>query len=196
MAGPRSKIVRSIETYELAGLGEQLAAEWTSDENRASLRELADRFNKAVLRAAIEPAGSTVQEEDIDRYYRALTDEQAGSGEEIRARRDLERAGVDVDTVQEDFVSHQAVHNFLQSEQGVTYDAETDTVAARTETLRRLQGRVRAVAESAIETLGNAGKVSVGDVTVYVDIRVYCADCGTERSIFELIEGGGCECAE
>lgn len=196
MAGPRSKIVRSIETYELAGLGEQLAAEWTSDENRASLRELADRFNKAVLRAAIEPAGSTVQEEDIDRYYRALTDEQAGSGEEIRARRDLERAGVDVDTVQEDFVSHQAVHNFLQSEQGVTYDAETDTVAARTETLRRLQGRVRAVAESAIVTLGNAGKVSVGDVTVYVDIRVYCADCGTERSIFELFERGGCECAE
>jgi hypothetical protein len=51
---PASKVARLIEEYELEGLGADLEARWTGDDNeRMSLRDLATFFNQQLLRQAL-----------------------------------------------------------------------------------------------------------------------------------------------
>jgi len=52
----------------------------------------------------------------------------------------------------------------------------------KVETIEKLQGRVSAVAESAISSLANAGELDRGDYDVLVDVRAVCPNCGTDRS--------------
>lgn len=43
--GRWSKVARRINEYDLEGLGEEMARRWTAEDDRWSLRDLADHFN-------------------------------------------------------------------------------------------------------------------------------------------------------
>ena len=194
MTGSSSKVARNIEAYGLAGLGATLAEYWTRSEDRYSLRDLATFFNKRLLESKLTDAGLSPTATQLDHYYAVLADGDVSRGEAIKTRRDLERNGVDVEAIRDDFVSHQSMHTYLRSEQGSSFDGSDDPVENRAKTLKRLQNRVTAVAEHTLDTLSNTGRIDVGDPDVYVDVRVYCARCGTERPILDVLEAGGCDC--
>ena len=193
----RTKVERVIAEYDLESWGDRLEAAWVGDgTERTSLRDLADEFNRAVLRAAIRDAGGSVLESDIDPLYRTLTDDDVSRSDAVRKRRELERTGVDVDAVRSDFVTHQTIHTYLTNVRGASLP-ETDTedrLERKTETIQRLAGRTQVVTEATLEELGTAAAITDRDYEVFVDVRTICGNCGTDYPIATLLEQGGCDC--
>ena len=108
----------------------------------------------------------------------------------------MERAGVDMDALFDDFVSHQAIHTYLRQSRNAEYERGGDQVEKDAETLGRLRSRAAAVSERTLERLRDTGRIDLGAFDVHVDVRVFCEDCGTERGVIELLRDGGCACGD
>lgn len=191
-----SKVARVIEKYELTGMGDTLEAAWTGDTGeRTSLRDLADDFNKTVLEAGLRDAGTGAIDPDVQTTYEVLT----GNGsvaDRTRKIHELERAGLDVDDILNDFTTHQAIHTFLTKYRDAELpSAEEDIVDRKIETLERLMGRVAAVSESTVESLVNGEELTDHAYEVLIDVRMICPDCGSEYPLVDLLRDGGCDCA-
>ncbi len=193
----RTKVERVIDEYDLESWGARLEAAWVGDgTERTSLRDLADEFNRAVLRAAVRDASGSVLDSDIDPLYRTLTDDDVSRSDAVRKRRELERTGVDVDAVRSDFVTHQTIYTYLTNVRDASLP-ETDTenrLERKTETIQRLAGRTQVVTESTLEELGKAAEITDRDYEVFVDVRTICGNCGADYPIATLLERGGCDC--
>ena len=192
---PASKVARVIESYDLEGMGAELEAAWTGEAGeRTSLRDLADRFNRAVLRAAVRDAGGTTTEYDMEATYGVLTDDDVSNADTMRKERELERDGISVEQVRSDFVTHQAIHTYLTEFREATLEEQGVDPDAKVETLERLEGRTAAVAESTLSSLVNAGAVTDRDYELFVEVRTVCENCGTDYALVDLISQGGCDC--
>lgn len=189
-----TKVARVIQKYNLDSMGASLEAAWTGEAGeRTSLRDLADEFNEAVLEAALREESISSVNVDVSSTYAALRDDSDLSA--TRARRRLEREGIDVDKLTGDFVTHQAIHTYLTQEREASLPAaDDDMVDRKAETIEKLQGRTSAVAESAISSLANADKLDKDNYDVLVDVRAVCPDCGSDTAVGELIRRGGCGC--
>ncbi|MFB6102156.1 MAG: rod-determining factor RdfA [Haloplanus sp.] len=192
------KVGRLIEKYGLNAVEDELVAEWTRDDDeRASLRELAEEFNRRLLRVAMRDASVNPHGRDVTEAYRVLTDDDVSSGVRLQTRRQLEQDGVDVDQLETDFVTYQSIYNFLREYCGATYEQPTDDeqVESDLERINRLISRTRAVTEDDLERLDNTDRITVGEHNVFVDVQVYCQDCDSQYSLSELLTNGGCDCA-
>ncbi|PAU82929.1 hypothetical protein CK500_12435 [Halorubrum salipaludis] len=194
-SGTNTKVARVIREYGLDGMGATLEAAWTGESGeRTSLRDLADEFNEAVLEAALREENVSSLNVDVSSTYEALRGDSGSST--TRARRRLEREGIDVDALTKDFVTHQAVHTYLTQEREASLPAADEDMADRkVETIEKLQGRLSAVAESAISSLANADELDRDDYDVLVDVRTVCPNCGADAPVGELIRRGGCGCS-
>lgn len=195
--GRRSKVSRVLETYGLEGLGEEMAAAWTDEQaERKSLRDLADLLNKRIIEASLRDAGGDPLEGEVETMYTALrSDEPTSGGTQRDVRGRLERAGLDIETLERDLVSYQAIRTYLKKERGLEYDREpTDPVASSKQRIERLGGRLQAVTEQRLEDLRGRDAISLGDHRVLVQVQVYCEDCGRQYSVGDLLDDGGCAC--
>lgn len=191
-----SKVGRVIAEYELSGTAEWLEAAWTGDgRERQSLRDLADAFNRRVLEAAMRGADMDPLPADVESAYATLTGDEATSGARVDLRNRLEWEGVDLDTVEDDFVTHQAVHTFLRKYRNVERGSPEPDPAKEQETIGKLRSRTAAVTTNAVERLVDRGDLDAGSLDVFVDVRVVCSDCEGQYQVDEFIERGGCDCA-
>jgi hypothetical protein len=193
-----SKVARLIDNYGLgATYGDQLETLWTADgSERESLRTLADRFNKRLLEVAITDARMSTVDGEVANIYRLLTDNGVSSGNRIEARRRLEQHGIDVDELTQDFVTYQAIRTFLKEYRGVQYEDEsqadrTDSVIDR---IQRLKSRTRSVAETSLDQLRGADRITLGEFRLFIDIGVHCEECNSQYEFVELVERSGCDC--
>lgn len=193
-SGRRTKVEKCIEEYDLEGMGPQLEGAWIGEDGeRTSLRNLADEFNQALLKAALRDEGISPTNFEVSGTYEALRKE-SGS-EKNRAERRLEREGIDSERLTDSFVSHQAVHTYLKNTRKASLpENKTDRIQSRVEAIEKLKGRVSTVTESAIDSLASAGHLNHDDYDVLVDVRAVCPDCGSDTSIRELLRSGECEC--
>lgn len=195
---PASKVARLIDTYDLGpAFGDRLERLWTAEgDERESLRSLADRFNKRLLEETMIDAGMSTIEGEIDNLYRLLTDEDVSSGARTEARMRLTRNGVDVDQLERDFVTYQAIRSYLKDYRGTEYVGTDDRtrVESVVETIQRLRSRTRSVAQKSLSQLRDTGHLSIGEFRVFVDITVLCEECNTQYGIVELLEERQCEC--
>jgi len=192
----RTKVERVIEEYDLEGWGERLEVEWLGEgAERTSLRDLARKFNRAVLRSALAEAGESTVASDVESSHRTLTDDDVSRADRVRKRRELERAGVDVDRVLGDFVTHQAIHTYLTNVREAELERDDgDRTQRKKETVQRLVSRTQVVTESTIDELVNAGELTDREYETLVSVRVVCEDCGRDYAVDELIDAGGCDC--
>lgn len=192
------KIGRVIDEYDLTGVPAELAARWSGDGgDRWSLRALADYFNERVLAAGLADAGVDSVTSDVSTQYRVLTGEEGSAGDRTALRRRLERDGVDVDALTRNFVSHQTVHTFLTDHLEERYEAdEAEQLRKDADRVSRLESRLAAVADDAVNRSKRVGRIAVGDPEVFVETRVVCTDCGESRTLQDLFERGGCGCGE
>ncbi|WP_336135202.1 rod-determining factor RdfA [Natronomonas amylolytica] len=194
--GRRSKVVRLIEEYDLQGIGAELERYWTADEDRRSLRDLADYFNRHLLEAALDSAGVQHLDGETENTYRLLTDDDVSSADRTRVRRRLERDGVDVDELESDFVTYQAIRTYLKDHRGAEYTPdETDPLEREKANAQQLRGRMAAVTEGKLEQLRDGGHLTLGEFRTLAEIRVVCEDCNTQFDLVELLERGGCNCS-
>lgn len=193
--GRRSKVVRLIEEYDLQGIGAELEQYWTADEDRRSLRELADYFNRHLLEAALDSAGIQHLDGEIENTYRLLADDDVSSADQTRVRRRLERDGIDVDELEGDFVTYQAIRSYLKDHRGAEYTPdETDPLEREKTNIQQLRGRMTAVTEGKIQQLRDSDTLELGDFRILTEIQVVCEDCNTQFDAVELLERGGCNC--
>jgi hypothetical protein len=195
-AADSGKVARLIDRYGLDGTGDDLVARWTGDgAERSSLRELADWFNRELLRVSMVRAGMNPMDRTVEHHHDALTDTEGSEGHRTEVRNELARAGVDVDALLADFVSHQSVHTYLTRVRGARSPTEnTAPVANDVQSIRRLLGRTTTVADDALERHRTADRIALGEFDVLVDLRVICRDCGTDSDVVSLLEEGGCDC--
>lgn len=195
-SGKRLKLVRLIDQYDLEGMGSTLERRWTAEETeRSSLRDLAGYFNRELLSAAMADAGMQPLDGEVENVYRLLTAEDVGGGDRTRMRRRLEREGIDVDTLVDDFVTYQAVRTYLKSHREAEYTPpERDRTAEGIENIQRLRGRTTTVTEGKLEQLRDTGEITLGEFRTVVDITVLCEDCGGQYEVTELLDSGGCDC--
>lgn len=192
---PRSKVARLIESYDLAPIGDDLEAAWLGEAGeRQSLRDLADRFNRALLLAAIGDAGMDVVDGEAENYYRLLTDEDVSAGRRVEAENRLEAAGIDVDALAAEFVTYQAIRHYLTTVRGASYESDADSVAEERSVIDRLQSRVERVVRDTVDRLSNGGRLTVGEYRVFVSVDVLCQDCGGQYTVGELLDRGHCDC--
>lgn len=193
--GRRTKVARIIDEYELTGMGARLEAAWTGESgNRQSLRDLADEFNEAVVESSLRDVESAPMEFEVSGTYRALSDES--NADTTRARRRLEREGVDVDELESNFVTHQAIHTYLKRDRDATLPEKTrNPREQKVESIEKLQGRLTAVTESALSSLAASGELDRDEYEVLVDVRTVCLDCGAGQPVSDLLQQGGCECS-
>lgn len=193
----QTKIERVVERYDLTGLETELAVRWTAPPaERESLRDLAAYVNERILAAALAEAGVDVLPGEVENYLRLLRDDDVSAGRRTEARSSLEQAGVYVERVETDFVSHQAVHTYLTERAGVEFEGATtaERLERTRDAIARLEGRVQTVAERNIEQLAAADHLAVGDVSVLSSLDVVCGDCGERYDFDALLERGGCAC--
>lgn len=187
------KVGRTIESYDLTGMNDELADRWTGRRGeKYSLRKLEKHFNVAVLEAALREASVDPLEGEAENLYELLDSDDVS---EIEARRRLERDGLDVDEVTSDFVSHQAIHGHLRDCLDVELERESsDRIEKGQDTIASLQNRLVAVSENTLTRLDSADAISLGEFSVFASVQVTCEECGRHYSISELLEEKGCEC--
>ena len=194
--GARSKVARLIEEHDLDGLGAEMEARWTAEEDRMSLRALAAYFNQEVLRARLEAARINMLDGELENIYRLLTDDDVSAAERTRVRRRLKRDGLDVDAVEDHFVTYQAVRTYLTEYRDAEYVRDDrDPIDREVENVERLRGRVETVTSGKLEQLRERGDISLGSFRTVVDVKVVCEDCHSQYDVLDLLDRGGCDCA-
>lgn len=195
---PPNKVARLIQKYELdSQLGKKLEELWVGNhEKQKSLRQLAEYFNKQLLTASVSRVNALTLDGDIDNIYQSLTDNNVSSGQREEVRNRLRKEGIDVDQLETDFVTYQAIRSYLKDYRNAQYKKPTDeerTTNVR-ETVQRLSSRAQVVTEDGLERLQKSSAISLGDFRVFVDINVLCNDCNEQYSVPELLEQEGCNC--
>lgn len=194
--GRRSKVARLIEEYDLQGLGPELEHLWTADEDRRSLRELAAYFNKQVLEAELKEVDVQLLDGELGNIYRLLTDDDVNNADRLRARRQLERDGIDINELRSNFVTYQAIRSYLKEHRGVEYTPdETDPIEREKANVQQLRGRMVSVTDGRLEQLQNTDRLTIGEFRTLVNIQVVCEDCNSQFDVLELLVRGGCECS-
>ncbi len=187
--GRPSKVARLIEEYNLNGLGDELVAHWTGAKaQRKSLRELADFFNKRLIEHQLREAGETPIAGEPANYYRLLTDDDVSSGTRVQATQQLSATGIDIEALQNAFVSRQAIHTYLTSERDIEYQRTESTMTDRIRTINRLKGRLTSVTQDALDTTADEP-----DPQVTVLVQVECPNCGRQLAAAEYL-ADGCRC--
>lgn len=197
-SGRRSKVARVLDTYDLEELGAELEEAWTAaGDERKSLRDLSTYLNKQIIATVLDETGADPLPGQVDTVYRGLRDDDVSSGLKRDIRGRLQRDGVDVDSLEKDLVSYQAIRTYLKREREVEAPQTAgDPVESSLQRIQKLRGRLRAVADKRLGSLAKGGEISLGEHNVIVQVQVYCEDCGRQYSIEELLERDGCTCEE
>ncbi|ELY35469.1 hypothetical protein C497_13001 [Halalkalicoccus jeotgali B3] len=196
----QGKVGRVIEKYGLDGFGTQLEAYWTGEDGEQySLRALADLFNRRVLEAAMDAAGMRSLDGEVENRYRLLSDDDVSAGMREQTRRELDRAGLDIEELESDFVSHQSIYTYLTEYREATHPSSVElTPEERREReldkIGALITRTSVVTEDSIDRLAARDALSGGISGVFVDVQVTCEACGRSISATTFLEEGGCSC--
>lgn len=191
----QTKVAKLIAKYDLDGIGDTLERKWTaSGEERRSLRELAEIFNKRILQSTIENAEITPLSGDIDGIYLRLRGDKGTSADQTRVKRRLEREGIDVDTLQSDFVSYQAIRSFLKEERNAEYSTNANPVERDKNNIQQLRNRTISITETKLDGLVKKDQIRLGSHEITVDINVFCEECDRQFDVIEILSQKGCEC--
>ncbi|WP_436348498.1 rod-determining factor RdfA [Natronorubrum sp. FCH18a] len=194
--GRPSKVARLVDQYDLAELGAEIETEWTKEgADRRSLRDLADYFNRELLRQILRNANVETLDGEVENFYRLLTTDSASVADRTRVRRRLEGEGIDVDQLESDFVSYQAIRTYLQKHRGVRYEAtDGDPISQLQTAVEQLQNKLVAVTESRLERVNDGTVLEIENPRVMVGVQVACTECGRQMNITELSDGTSCDC--
>ncbi|MFC7075332.1 rod-determining factor RdfA [Haloarcula halophila] len=196
---PASKVARLIDEYGLDGLGADLEARWTGEgAERMSLRDLAEFFNKRLLEQLLLDAGMSALESDVRTTYENLTGDDVSTGVRTDTRNRLERNGIDVEDLEQDFVTYQAIRSYLKDWRGAEYEGLSDQekIEKDLESIQRLMTRTLSVTEERIEKLRDTDRIDIDDFEVFLDAQVLCQQCGTQYTVATFFEQGGCSCQQ
>jgi hypothetical protein len=191
------KVGRIAARHGLVGVHDEFERRWGGGGDDG-VRDLAEAFNRRVLRAGVERAGRTPLDGEVENLYRVLTDDEVDAGSRTQARERLRRDGVPVGEIEDGFVSHQTVYRHLVDCLGVSREPAHEDAASRIAAWRdrilSLETRLARVTERGIDQLREADAAAVGSFQVYVDVNLFCDDCGRLFTVEEFLDDPRCDC--
>jgi len=195
------KVARLIEEYDMEGVGEELERRWTRTEDRSSLRDLAQYFNRSLLEETLRETEVDPLDGEITNFYQSLTDDDdVTSGRRQQALSRLREHDIDTNNLKRDFVSYQSIRTYLYDCRNVAPPEKSASAEERRQTkkktIQQLKSRINTVTSEALQGLTNAGNLSIGEFDVMVTVHVHCTDCGSRVSVTELLNRGRCDCPE
>jgi hypothetical protein len=188
------KIERVADKYGLDAIASDLERRWLGEgAEQMSTRALADYFNRTVLQEALDEQGTYTITGDTDQVYESL---QENDGDSTLVRSRLQQQNVDIDSITDDFVTHQTVYRYLTEHRGLSRDRVDDEERKQRtlDVLNNLRGRTTTVTEQMVTSLTNCEGFTLGTISVLTDIQILCEDCRKSYTIDELIDSNGCEC--
>ncbi|MFC4549830.1 MULTISPECIES: rod-determining factor RdfA [Halorussus] len=189
------KVGSLVDAYDLRRANADLVERWTGERREEeSVRSLADRFNRRLLRAAMRAEGMELIEGCVENFYALLTDDDTLEAERLRARSVLDENGVDVERVEEQFVSHQTVYRHLRNCLGAEKGTRTLSTDKERSRVNKMRSRAEAVTVDSLSRLRDGDELALEEFEVFVNLRVTCESCGALHDVTELLEQGGCDC--
>lgn len=199
------KIGRDIERYYLNELNETLVE--YRQEHEVSLRDLATYINHQILEAAVEDTadnmfneesslfGALEREDAVAAIYGALSDNDVAPDRRARVRTRLKQAGVDLNSVEDDFVTHTTVRRHLNECLGIDTSSEQtiDSENAKN-TIEWVRTRCAAIVERTFKRLQSAEQLNAQNLDISVSIKATCTECGATFPPSEFISRGHCDC--
>lgn len=191
--GPRKKIIRVAEQYEMNSIGEEMAKKWGVQDNEQghTLKELRDHFNREVLRRAMMNAGMDIYPGEIEASYKYLFDDAEPESMKKDVEIRLEENGVDVDQIVDDFInSPQTILNYLHEVEGVELQREKDSRTSSEKSLNHIQSlnkRYENVVRKILDRLVRTDKLPESDYSIEINCIVTDENKNETRYIEELL---------
>lgn len=169
------KVCRVLDERGMGRYEHRLVDHWQADRpQRKGYRQLATWLNVLMLRREMDRAGlSTLGDEAASKYDRLSADDSAVAAEVSDG---LRNSGIDVEALQNDFVSYGVVRTHLKECLGE--DHEPTTSNWESDAIEIAQSHAEQKATEAVRALVNKDKLeSGGDVSVHVSVEVECDAC-------------------
>lgn len=192
------KIEILAERYGLDGretryesLDDRLLTRWTgADGNEAAgYRRLTAWFNKQLLRTAYDEHGRDTTGNRVENDYEALTGDDELLGEEVRD--DLAADGIDVASLEQDFVSWSTMRTHLKQcldGEKVIRESDTDWQRQSVEIAKNIS---KSKVYEALPSLSKSGRLTGGaDANVEVQVLLSCPECPTRIPFSDALDRG------
>jgi hypothetical protein len=186
------KVGRQAKTYGLPDLDEELRARYLEQDD--SLRSLADHVNARIVGSRLDRTDANVVGDTVS-VYEALVGDDVPPERRADITDQLEYAGIDLDSLQADFVSHQTVKTHLNDCLNVdTSRTGVDSLADGRRIIEWSRERDEHVIEQTLGQLRRADLIHSGRLKVTQTVTVRCTDCDETFRINELLEETSCQC--
>lgn len=175
---------RGMERYE-----QRLIEQWKADRpQRKGYRQLATWLNALILRREMERAGlSTLGDEAASKYERLTADDSAIAAE---VRDALQNSGIDVESLENDFVSYGVVRTHLK-ECLDQERPEEESTEWEPEAIEIARSRAEQKTREAVRALVNKERLSTGgDVSVHVSVELECERCHSRVPVERALRRG------
>lgn len=199
------KVGRSLKRYSLTELNERLIE--CRSLQKKSLRDLSGFINQRLLESAIEDTSLDILNGDGDLYgamdredavatiYHALCDDEVSAERRARVETRLRQAGVDLEEVKDNWVTHTTVRRHLNDCLDLDTSSNNElTPGGAISTIEWTHSRCTAISQRTLERLKSVGELESGNLDISVHIQVTCSECGITYRPHELVERGKCDC--
>jgi hypothetical protein len=192
MSGKGCKVCRVLGDRDMEQYEGQVVDQWQADApERKGYRQLAEWLNVTMLRREMDRAGLSTLGEEAQSKYDRLTAADTSVAEEVATG--LSAAGIDVDSLQDDFVSYGVVRTHLQDCLDLEYTAEAGDWEA--EAIEMARGYATKKVTGAVRSLRNKGNLEGGDIGINVDVKLECESCHAAIPVDRAVRRGYiCDC--
>lgn len=174
------KVTEVIEKYGMHGIGKKLERRYDTQQDRWSLRDLEQFFNRKVLDHATR--GKDVAEDDYHDCLNRLKSDKR----ELTVER-LNRAGVDGSEVISDMMSYETIRHYLMNYRGVTAEQNYITPPESAEAIGRLQSRLESILEHNLQAHYSRGEIPQNP-EIRSSVEVVCPECGATVSAVKYLK--------
>lgn len=190
------KVCRVLDEQGVDHYDDRLLEEWQADRSqRKGYRALTRWLNVTLLRREMDRAGlPTLGGEAASKYERLQNDD--GDGAEVE--RMLRREGVDVDALQDDFVSYGVMRTHLLDCLDAEYERAESASDWEDESIRIARDHAEGKITEAVQSLVNKDEIAAGgDVSVHVEPEIECGECRMRAPLRRVRRRGYvCECTK
>jgi hypothetical protein len=191
---PCCKVTRVIEDYGInlgtdthENVSQYFIDRWQAGE--LGYRSVARLLNKRMLRSASVQAGRQVTDPQIESEYAALQGDDPEDAAEVRTA--LDSAGIDVEALEDSFLSHMAIRRHFQGCLAVEPPERNESSEWQREAIPAVRDQFEArIAELCRSLAHNDIVPDAAEATIQLPIYLRCASCPTRTPIEEAIEQG------
>lgn len=178
----RRKVLRIAEKYGLEDIDDRLISMYV-DQDR-SLREVAHEVNVKITTVALgdEPFAPRHVYETL----RGIGD--ADKREQTDLRRRLRMHGVDVETLEDDWVSHMSIRTYLRKDLDIDTKRKSRELISPEETADHVRRLASREADIIMESLASTEGIDPAEWDIHTEIRLISTETGESERLVEYLE--------